>query len=132
MLKWLFASAILAAMSETTLWVMCRRYGKMIDNDEWNTLGSITFLFHIPGQIIRELVCPNYPWSDTIGIPIIITTGVIQFFVAYCCLFMVGIGLWKAMTPNKALDPTAPALLGSRFGVRFTDTCRGRGSALIR
>jgi len=55
----------------------------MIDNDEWNRLGTATFLFHIPGQLVRKLCCPDYPASDTIGIPIIILTGGVQFFFVW-------------------------------------------------
>jgi hypothetical protein len=106
-IKTLLAAAVLGAVSEAALWIACARYGKMIDNNEWNTLGYITFLFHIPSQIIRELVFPNYPLSDSLGMPLIFMTGVIQFFVVYWCLLVVGIYLWKAIANKTAPDLTA-------------------------
>ena len=88
-LKCVLAAVFLAAISEAVLWITCSRYGKMIDNDEWNTLGTFTFIFHIPGQLIRELVFPAYPESDVVGIPLIIASGAVQFFIAYWWLFRI-------------------------------------------
>jgi hypothetical protein len=106
-LKCLLSATFLAVASEAVLWITRSRYGKMIDNDEWNTLGTLTFTFHIPGQIVRELLFPSYPGSDRYGIPLILTSGAIQFFVVYWCFLMVGIYIWLARRPTSAVEATA-------------------------
>ena len=111
-LKWLLVAALLAVISEVVLWTLCGRYGKMIDNDEWNTLGTITFSYHVPGQMIREVLCPSYPESENIGIPIIVTTGAIQFFLAYWCLLTVGLYIKHVMRRNKHVHNRGTSFLG--------------------
>jgi hypothetical protein len=106
-LKCLLSSAVLAITSEALLWLACNRYGKMIDNAEWNTLGTLTFTFHVPGQIVREMLFPSYPASDSYGIPLILTSGATQFFAVYWCLLRVGICIRHGRRPTSAVEATA-------------------------
>jgi hypothetical protein len=70
---------------------------------------SLEVAFHIRGAVQRVAEVFQF-----IGV----------FFVCYLVPRMV--------TPNTALEPTATRLWICRFGRRFTDGCRGRGSAFGR